>query len=76
MLVAIEATFEQLKCQPLTGVVWKPGIRRLPGLRMLPAQVYPTYLIFHLARAEFVRILDVVHSARDLPTVFNKDPRD
>ena len=76
VLLAIEATFDQLKHQPLSGVAWRSPVRKLAGMRMLPVQIYPTYLIFHRANADFVRILYVVHSARDLPTLFQKDVRE
>lgn len=42
---------------------------------MSPAQVYPTYLIFYRGDADFVRILYVVHSARELAKFFAKNVR-
>lgn len=75
VLAAINATFDQLRQQPLSGVAWGSGKRRFSGMRMLPVQTYPTYLFFHRAGPGFVRILYVIHSARDLPTFFAEHPR-
>lgn len=43
---------------------------------MLPVPHFRSYLVFHTVGSDFVRILYVVHSSRNLPEVFASDPRE
>jgi plasmid stabilization system protein ParE len=73
---AVRATILQLVAQPRSGVSYPTGIRRLAGLRMLPAHHFRNYLIFHVVGSDFVRILYVMHASRNLPEVFAVDVRE
>jgi plasmid stabilization system protein ParE len=76
VLRAIRATFLHLVSQPRSGVSYRSGMHRHSGMRMLPVPHFRSYLVFHTVGSDFVRILYVVHSSRNLPEVFASDPRE
>lgn len=75
VLDAIEATFQQLAKQPLSGPFFRTRNRRLAGVRMLPVSDFENYLVFYRVDSDTVRLLYVVHGARDLPQLFRREPR-
>jgi toxin ParE1/3/4 len=75
VLEAIEGTFLQLTQQPLSGMLFRTRNSRLAGIRMLPVTGFENYLVFYRADAFSVRLLYVVHGARDLPRLSNREPR-
>ena len=75
VLNAVEATFEQLARQPECGVIYPTRNLQLQGVRMLPVNGFPNYLIFYRIEADAVRVLYVLHGARHLPRFFRREPR-
>jgi toxin ParE1/3/4 len=70
--VAIENACETLGALPEIGSAYNLADSELKGLRMLPLRKFKKYLIFYRISAEesVTEIVRVVHSARDLPTLF------
>ena len=75
VLDAAEQTFEDLTRQPLSGVVYRAKPANVAELRMIPVNGFPKYLVFYTVAAGCVRILYVLHSARNLPQLFAEDRR-
>lgn len=75
MLDAVELTFEHLRQQPESGVRYQTANAKLVGIRMLPVAGFENYLIFYKVEREAVRILYVLHGARDLRRFFRREPR-
>lgn len=70
----ITTAFGFLAQQPSMGTLYHPARKSLEGIRMIPATPYRNYLIFYrpLPNDAGVRILYVLHAARDIAT-FMKD---
>ncbi len=62
--------YEVLADLPEIGSARNFGNPELEGLRMLPVPKFKKYLIFYLPLLEKVEIVRVLHSARDVPTLF------
>ena len=62
--------YEVLADLPEIGSARDFGNPELEGLRMVPVPKFKKYLIFYLPTLEQVEIVRVLHSARDLPTLF------
>ena len=75
VLNAVEATLQQLARQPLSSMIFRTPNPRLAGLRMLPVAGFENYLVFYRAESDAVRLLYVVHGARQLPRLFRRKPR-
>jgi toxin ParE1/3/4 len=75
VLDAAEQTFEHLTRHPLSGVVYRAKPVHVAELRMIPVNGFPKYLVFYTVGPNVVRILYVVHSARNLPQLFAEDRR-
>lgn len=76
VLDAVEETILGLVRHPFSGVLSPVKPTVIADLRMIPVNRYPKYLIFYTVMPESVRILYVVHSARDLPQLFGEDRRE
>jgi len=63
-------TAESLGDQPDLGVRPRFSAARFAGIRFLPSQQYPNYLLFYRELSDEVEILRVLHGARDLPPLF------
>jgi plasmid stabilization system protein ParE len=74
---AITELFPKLACQPLMGTEYSPLRRTLRGIRMFVVTEYPNYLIYYrpLRDNTGVRILYVMHAARDAATLAKKHRR-
>ena len=75
VLTAIETTFTHLVQQPEIGVLYptrNPGMR---DVRMLPVSGFNQYLVFYRLEGDAVRVLHVVHGARHLPRLFQRELR-
>lgn len=70
---AVGAAFQQLADIPGMGVVRDYQNPSLRGARMWPVPGFRNYLIFYTATEDKLRILRVIHGARDLPTLFAPD---
>ena len=75
VLDAIEESFELLIREPNAGILYRTENRSLRGIKMLPVARYRNYLVFYRTTAECVRILYVVHGARNLVRFFAETPR-
>ena len=69
---AIENARETIGTLPEIGSAYNFDNTELKGLRMLPLRKFKKYLIFYRLNVEedITEIVRVVHSARDLPTLF------
>ncbi len=63
-------TAEGLGYQPGLGIRPRFSAPRFTGVRFLPAQKYPTYLLFYRELAAEVEVLRVLHGSRNLPPLF------
>lgn len=72
---AVIDTFALLVREPDAGVLYRTENPKLRGIKMLPVTRYRNYLVFYRTTAECVRILYVVHGARNLVQFFTETPR-
>jgi plasmid stabilization system protein ParE len=74
---AITETFDLLASQPMLGTTQHFVRRILRGIRMFTVTAYPNYLIYYrpLLNDAGVRILYVLHAARDAATYVHEQPR-
>ncbi|MFZ1005480.1 MAG: type II toxin-antitoxin system RelE/ParE family toxin [Candidatus Sulfotelmatobacter sp.] len=65
----VTAALIRIEKNPRSGA--KCGFRaeELQGVRRMPIAGFPRHLIFYRAKAEEIKILRVVHGARDLDTL-------
>lgn len=75
VLDAIGDTLELLANEPKAGVVYQTRNPTLRGVKMMPVARYRNYLVFYRAETDCVRILYVVHGARNLVRFFAETPR-
>jgi toxin ParE1/3/4 len=75
VLEAVHRTFDLIAREPACGVLYASRNPQSAGVRMLPIDAYPNYLVFYRIGGEAVRVLYVVHGARHLPRLFRRDPR-
>lgn len=69
-LDAVDATIDQfITRHPLSGVKRDYGRPKLAGMRMMPVMDFPNYLIFYRVDPDDIRIVRVLHGARDIPNV-------
>lgn len=74
-LDSVDATIAQVIAQyPFIGVKRDYGRPALARFRMLTVQDFPNYLIFYRVDEDAIRIVRVLHGARDIPNVL--DPAD
>jgi toxin ParE1/3/4 len=67
---ALEATYAQLVALPSMGSVRHFGRKDLKGVRILPVTGFEHYLIFYEVVGTNIKVIRVLHGARDFPTVF------
>jgi toxin ParE1/3/4 len=67
---AIEKACERLAEMPNIGRIREFNNPRLMGIRMWPVPGFPRYIIFYQANEAQVRVLRILHSARDIPALF------
>ncbi|WP_395741833.1 type II toxin-antitoxin system RelE/ParE family toxin [Prosthecobacter sp.] len=63
-------TAERLGQQPAIGVRPRFSAPRFVGIRFLPADHFPTYLLFYHELEDEIEVLRVLHGARNLPPLF------
>lgn len=75
VLDAIEAAFELLRMTPFAGPEYDMENDDFKGARMYPVPRSPNYLVFYVPKDEEIRILYVMHGARDIPARVAEDLR-
>ncbi|HYN74417.1 MAG TPA: type II toxin-antitoxin system RelE/ParE family toxin [Candidatus Methanoperedens sp.] len=69
---AVSAILEHMVRMPGMGATRDYRNPRLSGLRMIPVPGFDNFLVFYLVTPRTVDIVRVLHSARDIRTVFTK----
>jgi toxin ParE1/3/4 len=69
---AIEETYSKIRDHPSRWSVYELNAPRLAGLRKCTVARHRNYLVFYLVDANLVKILRVLHGARDIPAIFDK----
>jgi len=67
---AVEETCVQLVALPGLGSVRHFRQESLQGVRMIPVTGFEHYLLFYTALPTTVKVLRILHAARDFPTIF------
>lgn len=70
-LPALEETCTQLAALPGMGSVRTFQRKDLKGTRILPVTGFENYLIFYTTTGKSIKVLRILHAARDFPTIFN-----
>jgi len=68
---ALEAACEKLAQLPGMGSVRHCGRKGLKGVRIMPVTGFENYLIFYAAVGTSIKVIRILHAARDFPTLFN-----
>src|SRR5438128_12675452 len=68
---ALEATCAQLLALPGMGSARTFQRKDLKGTRILPVTGFELYLIFYAVSGKSIKVIRVLHAARDFPTMFN-----
>lgn len=63
-------TADRIGLSPGIGIRPKFSASRFAGIRFIPADTYPNYLIFYREGVEEIEVLRVLHGARHLPPLF------
>ena len=61
-----EAAFHQLAAMPGLGTPYDPSTPAFTGLRYHPISKFKNYIVFYQADEHGIRVLRVLHGARDL----------
>ena len=72
-LEAADAAFEQLARRPGIGAPRRYRKPQLSGLRMWPIPEFEKHLIFYRQTEDGIEVVRVLHGARDLKRLFEKD---
>jgi toxin ParE1/3/4 len=67
---ALEETCEKLVALPGMGSVRNFGRKGLKDVRIFPVTGFESYLIFYTASGKSMKVIRVLHVARDFPTIF------
>ena len=67
---ALEETYAQLEALPGMGRVRHFGRKDLQGIRIIPITGFEHYLLFYTALRKHMKVLRILHAARDFPTIF------
>ena len=71
-LEAVDQTIQAVSQMPGIGSRRYAHIPLMPGMRMVKVKQFERYLLFYLERNEFIDIIRIVHSARNLPEALNE----
>lgn len=66
---AAMGSFKLISESPGIGHPRRSKIQQLAGMRSLPVRGFENYLIFYIPDDEKVRIVRVLHGARDIPAI-------
>jgi toxin ParE1/3/4 len=72
-LKATEETFDDLAEMPGMGSPRRFKNSKLAGVRMWPIKDFPNYLAFYLTTDESIRVLRVLHGARNIERILDSD---
>src|SRR5262245_24511888 len=72
-LAAARKLYEMLAGLPEMGARWEPEDPRFEGLRHFPVPRFPNYIVFYRPVADGVEILHVLHGARDLGPLLERE---
>ncbi len=64
------STAERLGQHPAIGIRPRFSAQRFAGIRFLPADHFPTYLLFYHELEDEIEVLRILHGARNLPSLF------
>jgi toxin ParE1/3/4 len=67
---ALEATYAQRVALPRMGRVRNFARKDVQGVRVLPVTGFEHYLIFYVAAGTSIKVIRILHAARDFPTIF------
>ena len=70
---AVEKALERLSEMPEIGAVRECDNPRLAGVRRWPVPKFSRYLIFYQVTEDSIRVLRVLHGARDIPSLFEDE---
>jgi toxin ParE1/3/4 len=70
---AVESTFAQLETRPALGRAYETHNPRLTGIRVLRVKGFHNYLIFYRPHPKGIEAIHVLHGARDIPEVLERD---
>lgn len=70
-LQAVKDTYRQIADMPGIGSPRDYGQAELQGMRFWHVTKFPQYLVFYITTMSELRILRVLHGARDITTVFS-----
>lgn len=73
---AADAAFVRLSEMPGIGTLIEHKSRRLKGLRRWPVPGFPNYLIFYRTTPDEVHIIRILHGARDIAALLDRDLQD
>ena len=68
---AVQDTCTQLVALPGLGSARSFQRADLTGVRLMPVTGFENYLIFYVATKQSIKVLRILHAARDFPTVFS-----
>ena len=69
----VEQAFARLSEMPEIGDLRAFANPRLAGVRVWPVPKFSRYLIFYQVTQDSIRILRVLHGARDIPSLLEND---
>lgn len=72
-LTAAEATFQRIGTMPGIGKLSGFTHPQLVDIRQYPVAGYKNYLIFYRIQSEIVEIIRVLHGARDVEPILEKE---
>lgn len=67
---ALEETCTQLVALPGMGSARTFQRKDLKGVRIMPGTGFEHYLIFYTTAGRSIKVLRILHAARDFPTIF------
>lgn len=70
---AVESTCAMLSTMPGIGSARDYRNPRFAGLRMFPVKRYEKYLIFYQSTEEELLVVRVIHGARDIAALFERE---
>jgi toxin ParE1/3/4 len=72
----VTAALVRIERNPRSGAKCEFSANELQGIRRIPITGFPKHLIFYRAEEKEIRILRVVHGARDLESLFGSFGRE
>lgn len=70
---SVEEAFRLIAEMPYIGRVYECNNPQLSHLRMWPVKGVEKHILFYRSAPDFVEIIRVIHSARDIPPILEND---